>query len=354
MVKLLLVAAIALASCSLGTRQDSGSAENTYLNPVLDRDFPDPAVLKAPDGWFYAYATQSISGSHAINIQVARSRDLVQWAHLGEALPGKPVWAAGKQKFWAPHVIHDREQQRYLMYYSAERSNAEGKCLAVATAEAPAGPFADSGEPLLCGEDIENIDPMAFDDPRTGKRLLYWGSGAKPIKVRELAPDRLSFMPGSTATELIFPDQRKEYQSLIEGAWIMFRGETYFLFYSGDRCCTREPRYAIMVARSGNALGPFEHLSDAAREGSNAILENSGFWLAPGHNSVVTDDEGVDWLLYHAVDPERRYFEDLPRGKASPRVMLLDRIIYRDGWPRVDADRPSNTSRHRPAIGRGR
>ena len=48
-----------------------------------------------------------------------------------------------------------------------------------------------------------NIDPMSFDDPATGKRLLYWGSGFGPIKVRELAPDRISFAPGSAAMPLV-------------------------------------------------------------------------------------------------------------------------------------------------------
>jgi hypothetical protein len=103
--------------------------------------------------------------------------------------------------------------------------------LAVATAHAASGPFVDAGKPLLCGEGIENIDPMAFDDPQTGKRLLYWGSGAKPIKVQELAPDRLGFLPGSIPTEIIFPDGRKEYRSLIEGAWVTFRNGTYYLFF---------------------------------------------------------------------------------------------------------------------------
>ena len=53
------------------------------------------------------------------------------------------------------------------MYYSAEPDNARGKCLAVATARAAAGPFVDSGRPLLCGEAHEHIDPMAFDDPQS-------------------------------------------------------------------------------------------------------------------------------------------------------------------------------------------
>lgn len=218
------------------------------------------------------------------------------------------------------------------MYYSAEPDDAKGKCLAVATSTSPSGPFADQGAPLLCGEGIENIDPMAFDDPRTGKRLLYWGSGRKPIRVRELAPDRLGFRPGSAAVELLYPDPQQRYRSLIEGAWIAFRDDTYYLFFSGDRCCTHEVRYAVMVARAATAFGPFERLD-------GAILESNESWPAPGHNSIATDAAGNDWIVYHAF-----------RGNA--RVMMLDRIIYDGGWPRVAGGRPSTTRQAAPDTGR--
>ena len=67
--------------------------QRTYLNPVLDQDFPDPAVLKADDGFYYAYGTQTLRGGKWINIQVTRSADLVHWEHVGDALPDKPEWA---------------------------------------------------------------------------------------------------------------------------------------------------------------------------------------------------------------------------------------------------------------------
>lgn len=326
-----------------------GGDDRRYLNPVLDRDFPDPAVLRAPDGWIYAYATQSPSGDRMLNIQVARSRDLVKWEHLGDALPVKPRWAATTQDFWAPHVIFDGA--RYVMYYSAESAGTRGKCLAVAVSTAPAGPFADSGEPLRCGEGIEHIDPMAFDDPQTGKYLLYWGSGAKPLKVQELAPDRLRFLPGSEPRAILYPDANDAHASLIEGPWVSYRDGSYYLYFSGNRCCGAEPSYAVMVARSSSAFGPFEPYRESGTAGNRPILARNGFWNAPGHNSVITDEAGAEWLLYHAIDAGRAYFEDRVLGRASARVMLLDRIEYRDGWPRIAGDQPSTSRNDGPVWG---
>jgi len=316
--------------------------EGRYVNPVMDTDFADPAVLRTPDGWFYAYATQSTSGDRLLNIQVARSVDLVRWEHLGDALPDKPAWARTKQNFWAPHVTASDE--RYFMYYSAEPDESTGKCLAVAVSSAPQGPFVDSGSPLMCGGGFEHIDPMAFDDPKTGMPLLYWGSGFRPIRVQPLAPDRLGFLPGSTPQDVAVPDERKPYRSLVEAPWVVFRDGTYFLFYSGDRCCGWEANYAIMVARSDSAFGPF----DAPDE---VMVERNWAWFAPGHNAVVTDDAGVDWILYHAIDATRPRLDDLVHGRVSRRVMLLDRLLYRDGWPRIEGDGPSASTQPVPLLG---
>lgn len=324
----------------------------TYANPVLDSDFPDPAVLTAADGFHYAYATQG--GADGIrNIQMARSRNLVEWDDLGDALPVKPVWASRTQDFWAPHVLEDGG--RYFLYYSAKPDAAlddpsRGLCLAVATAASPAGPFTDIGRPLLCGPGFVNIDPMAYDDPVTGKRLLYWGSGFGPIKVQELGPDRVSFAPGSVAVDLVHPvksDDPAEYGRLIEGAWVLRRGGWYYLFYSGDNCCGPNAHYATMVARSRSATGPFEPLTTAQGTRGDVILEQRGRWVAPGHNSVVEDAAGRDWIVYHAVDRER------PRSRPTDevntrRVMLIDRIEWVDGWPRIADDGPSATPQPRP------
>lgn len=325
----LLSLALALAAC---TTLPAGFGPKAA---AIDSDFPDPAVLRAPDGFYYVYGTQTQRDGRWVNIQAARSRDLVHWEILGDALPVKPDWASRTQDFWAPDV--SEHQGRYYLYYSAKPDAAltdtsRGLCLAVATAARPEGPFTDTGRPLQCGKGFVDIDPMAYDDPATGRRLLYWGSGFQPIRVQELAADRISFAAGSRPIELVPPDASRDYQRLVEGAWVVRHGGYYYLFFSGDNCCGPDAHYAVMVARSRSATGPFETLAEATDARSSAILEQSGPWLAPGHNSVLTDYRGSDWILYHAVDAGRP--QSNPGDEVNTRrVMLVSPLLWKDGWP---------------------
>jgi arabinan endo-1,5-alpha-L-arabinosidase len=311
-----------------------------FQNPVIDFDFPDPTVIRASDNYFYAYATQTNSNGVWVNIQVARSADLENWERLGDALPTKPAWANQTQNFWAPHVI--QSGNTYYMYYSADPNTLTGLCLAVATATNPAGPFTDKGTPLKCGTGFVNIDPMAYDDPRSGKKYLYWGSGFQPIKVQELGADRVSFAPATQPVDLIMPINSPDpnmYRDLVEGAWVTFRNGYYYMFFSGDDCCT-SAHYAIMVARSTDPTGPFEVMP----ENFGVIVHGNDKWLGPGHNSVIRDDKSVDWLVYHAYHPADR---------ARGRVMIMNRLVYgSDGWVKAEGGAPTKEVRVAPFINR--
>ncbi|MEO7364870.1 MAG: glycoside hydrolase family 43 protein [Sphingomicrobium sp.] len=341
--KLIAVAALAMAGCT--SLSGPARGPTSFTNAVIDADFPDPALIKAPDGFYYAYATQSKPGDKWINIQLARSRDLVRWEQLGDALPDKPGWASKTQDFWAPHV--SRHGDTYYMYYSAKpdaalKDDKRGLCLGVATAGGPLGPFVDKGSPLKCGDGFVNIDPMAFDDPATGKHWLYWGSGFQPLKVQELSADFMSFARGSAPTDLmpVIKNDPAHYQELVEGSWVIRRGEFYYLFYSGNNCCGPKAHYAVMVARSRSATGPFEKLAP-----NPVILEARGKWLAPGHNAIITDARGSDWMVYHAVDVRRP--RALPSDELNTRrIMLIDQIKWRDGWPYVEG--PSEAATQAP------
>lgn len=298
------------------------SASKAQDGLVFDRNFPDPTVITGHDGRFYAYATQGSDGDKTLHIQVAVSDDLKNWELKGDVLPLKPAWAA--HDFWAPHVLFDTKLGKYVMFYSGESTDTTtGKCLGVAFSDSPLGPFTDKGDPLICGEGFVNIDPMAIIDSATGKKLLYWGSGFKPIKVRELNDDWRSFKPGTVAKDLVPPGKENNYTRLLEGTWVNFYNGFYYMYYSGDNCCGEKANYAVMVARSKNAMGPFTRLAEEGGK-SSVILEKDDIFNAPGHNSIVRDRKGQEWIVFHAIkrsDPK------------AGRVMCIRPVHYRNGWP---------------------
>lgn len=315
--------------CGCSSMRDQSSATKSgnqdLINPVFDQNFPDPTVIRA-EGKYYAYGTQSTVNGKAVHIQVASSSDLQNWQHEGDALPEKPKWA--NHDFWAPDVIYDQKLKKYVLFYSGEEGSS-GKCLGVAFADHPKGPFIDKGTPLICGEGFVNIDPMAFIDPKTGKKLLYWGSAFQPISVREMNDDWTGFKTGTTTKPLVWPGKDKDYSRLIEGAWIDYEKGKYYLYYSGDNCCGSAANYAVMVARSNDALGPFERYGEDDGHGSSAILTKDSLWLAPGHNSVFKDEKGNKWIAYHAIKQHNK------PTNGNVRVMCIRPLDYKNGWPKV-------------------
>jgi arabinan endo-1,5-alpha-L-arabinosidase len=336
------------------TANSAAAEPPTYTNPVIDDDFADPAVLR--DGeWFYAYATQVTSGTRRVNIQGARSRDLIKWEPLGDVLPTKPTWASTQQDFWAPHVLKDNGT--YYLYFAGGPDSKDGMCIGVATSKSPQGPFQDVGKPIKCGPGFSVIDAFPFVDPKTGKKLMYWGSHHKPIFVQEMADNWTELKAGTQPIELIAA-REIPYERLIEGPWITERDGYFYLFYSGDSCCGKNANYAVLVARSKSPMGPFERKPGS---GAPVMLAKNERWLAPGHNAVIRDDAGDDWMLYHAIDPKQPTQPcpgdatgqmlacngngDLP----SRRPMLIDKIVWRDGWPEMPGA-PSSTPQRGPVF----
>lgn len=304
---------------------------------VLNHDFPDPTIIKAQDGYYYAYATQGYTEervSRLLNLQVARSLDLKTWQHLGDALPDKPSWANRTQRFWAPHIHF--ANNLYYLYYSAEPNTDDGKCLAVAVSKKPQGPFHNVEKPLICGPSFTNIDPMVYIDPQSRVPLLYWGSAFEPIRVRQLSPDLISFAPGSQTHPLLYPDRGPTpapYLKLLEGAWILKHQNYYYLFVSGEDCCgLPNPQYAVLVSRSRHPLGPFKWRGNDPRQ--SVLIEGNGSFIATGHNAFIHDQAGQLWTLYHGMDKRAPLLQNLiPGDRLNRRVMLRSKVNFVNGWP---------------------
>lgn len=306
-------------------------------NPVLNINFPDPTVINI-NGNYYAYATQGIYNGNKNNIQLAVSNDLFSWKYLGDALPQKPVWASETQNFWAPDVLYDEIKKQYVMFYCAKNNDtAYGMCIGVAFSSSPTGPFVDQGSPLMKGKDFRVLDPMAMIDPKTKKKIMYWGSDFAPISVSELTDDWKAILPGTKPVEVMPTNTEKGYTKLVEGAWVDYYDGNYYLYYSGDNCCGDNANYAVMVARSDNAFGPFERLGEADGSGSSVILAKDSIWTAPGHNSIFKDNNGNTWIAYHAIWKKEADKEKVKHENTYVRrVMCIEPVKYVNGWPIVE------------------
>jgi beta-xylosidase len=309
----------------------------SYVNPVYDGYFADPFVLRH-DGAYYAYGTHPEAGRTVPGLV---SSDLVHWRSLGEVL--EPLEPA-RENYWAPEVaVRDG---RFYMYFSAGGEEGEGHQVRVATADAPEGPFRDTGV-VLDPELPFSIDAHPFFDD-DGRWYLFYcrdfldgeriGTG---IVVDELpAPDRLAGQRRTAVRPFadwnLFEAGRSMHGRTqdwytIEGAFAVKRGGRYYLFFSGG--AWRKPNYGVGYAVADHPLGPWEV---APGDGPTVLRTVPGAVIGPGHASIVTTPSGEDWLVYHAW---------APGGDA--RLMRIDRLEWTADGPRCDG--PSLEPRPAPA-----
>ena len=133
----------------------------------------DPFVLDdtARSGYYYLYRTEN-------SMDAARSKDLMNWEPVGGTLNiregyneiSRATWTS----VWAPEVVYDEENERYIMYFSASPdpdTSVTGKyegdgiyLMYAAVSDSPEGPFnmVDFTDPESVGE--ENVHTYNRED----------------------------------------------------------------------------------------------------------------------------------------------------------------------------------------------
>lgn len=305
----------------------------TYTNPIIsDKSVPDPSVIRAKDGYFYLYATQT----KTYWMPVYRSKDLVNWEYQGTAFnkatePDLP----GGGTFWAPEIRF--LNGKYVLYYSwAKMNGADISYTAVAVGDTPMGPFPDSKELIGNKEFGSNcIDQFYYEED--GKKYMFFGS-FKGIYVTELEDDGLTVKLGNDGKPTL---KKQVCGNAFEGTNIYKKGKYYYLFASIGSCCNGvNASYQVVVGRSENLLGPYvdKDGKDMLKNNWELVLEGDGQkWIGPGHNSIIIqDDEGTDWMIYHSYLKKD--------GEVGGRLGMLDRVLWTDnGWPYIRNCVPSNS-----------
>ncbi len=307
----LLLCIVVLASCG-NQKSDQSSPTNTYTNPVISGDFPDPTIIRVGNV-YYAAGT---SNNFAPNYPLLQSKDLINWESIGRIFNEVPEWASND--FWAPELYY--QNGVFFVYYTAKRKDNGIACIGVASTTDIHKGFTDHGILIEWGE--EAIDAFVYKDD-DGKLYITWKAygltHGRDIEIlaSQMSPDGLSLV----GNHFTLTNHELGWQGAgDEGQCIVKRNGYYYMLYSIGGCCDNRCDYRLMVSRSKNLQSGWEQFPEP-------ILQGGDKWLCTGHGTLATTPDGRDFYLYHAYNATD--FEYIGRQG------LLDEVVWNQetGWP---------------------
>jgi arabinan endo-1,5-alpha-L-arabinosidase len=308
----------------------------------------DPTVIRGQqqgDRAWYMYCTtdplndqdKDAAGRYRFHrIPTLKSDDLVSWTYVGDAFSAPPVWAKPDSALWAPEITFF--DNKYHLYYTVVDTLAGGSAIGVATSTSPTGPWTHADKATVEPHAAPCCrDPRWVFDPEVliaadGSKYIYYGSYFGGISVRRLSEDGLTSDVASQA-QVTIPN-RYEATSVIQ------HGGYYYLLGSATDCCKGPlSGYSVFAGRSRDPRGPFVDREGvpltATRVGGTPVLVmNGNRWVGPGHNTIITDLGGQDWIIYHAIDRTSPYMAPASTGPLlSKRPVLMDALDWVEEWP---------------------
>jgi beta-xylosidase len=272
-------------------------------NPIFIGADPH-AIVIGDTVWIYP-----THGSGEGHFFAFSSKDLVQWQKHGPILEFSGIeWIPSGKHAWAPGMVE--KNGKFHLHYSVGPKPSH---IGVAVSDSPAGPFVDSGQPLLSdlgNPSFEAIDAMVFTDPASGISYFYaGGSAGATLRVFELNDDMVSFkreLPVDTPPKFT------------EGAIMHLHDGLYHFTYSHGYW--RAASYSVHHATAPSPTGPWTY--------RGAILTSDKKHKGPGHHSIIQAPGTNEWLIvYHRWNNRE---DDGPYH--GHREIAIDRLVHeKDG-----------------------
>nr|WP_294900094.1 family 43 glycosylhydrolase [uncultured Pedobacter sp.] len=285
-----------------------------YGNPVLPGLYADPDIIYSNKRHkYYIYPTSDgFDNWSGYYFKTFSSKDLTNWKDEGIILNLKTDLTWANRNAWAPCIIERKINGKYKYFYYFTAAQKIG----VAVADDPAGPFKDSGKPLIeknpQGHGGQVIDPDVFQDPKTGKYYLYWGNGY--LAGAELNDDMVSIK--EETLKILTPDK-----TFREGTHVLFRNGIYYFMWSEND--TRDEDYRVGYGMADGPLSPIKvpnHNIVVQKSAENGIF-------ATGHNSTIQVPGKDEWyLVYHRFN----YPKGITQGQAAGynREVCIDKLLF--------------------------
>jgi beta-xylosidase len=299
------IVALLLAVVPLGAqpwRPDLG--DGRYRNPVLFADYSDPDVIRVGDDY---YMTASSFG-HVPALPILHSRDLVNWTIVNHAVRRLPPEFDVPQHgngVWAPSLRH--HAGRFYIYWGDP-----DRGIYVVTTTDIRGAW---DAPVLVKAAKGWIDPAPFwDDDGSAYLVHAYARSRSGIKhrldVARMSPDGMQLLDEG---RLVFMDSVRH--PTMEGPKLYKRDGWYYVFAPAGGV----PTGWQTVLRSRRVMGPYEDRIVMAQGGTRVNGPHQGGW--------VETPTGESWFMH---------FQD--RGPYG-RIVHLQPMTWRDGWPVIGDDR---------------
>lgn len=286
----------------------------THTNPICKSIYTaDPAPMVYGDT-LYLYTTHDedrlVNNFYTMrDWRCFSTKDMENWTDHGIIFSLDDIeWA--EDRAWAPQCIA-RNGKFYL--YCPVQKKGGGMAIAVGTADNPAGPFINTGGPLVDEGDWNDIDPTVFID-RDGQAYLYFGN--PELRYVLLNRDMVSYDKSAgirriPMTEEAFAKGGHETgTSYGEGPWFYRHGDLYYMVFAAFAEGGKHNEH-LAYSTSNSPTGPW-------RYGGIIMDEGLCFTNHPG----IAEFRGRSYLFYHT--------DQLPGGSLFHRSVCVTELNYND------------------------
>lgn len=315
---------------NVNLRSWGDQGDGTYLNPVLNADYPDCDVEQVGDTYYMITSKQHMSPG----MPILKSKDLVNWTNVGHVF---------ENLSWAPEYNWDRMNGYSFGVWAGDLAYHEGTwyCyqidyqhgLMVTTAKNIEGPW--SKPIFMLPKDKVLDDPGVFWDEETHKAYIIINTAGKQKsaenkiegnenRIYEMSWDGTKILDEG---KLVYTGMGAEAAKIykIDGTWYIFLAQ----WTMGSKSTlpgvknSKNDRKQLVLRSKDSIYGPYE---------VRTVLEKG---------TVFKNRSASQGALLQAPDKSWWYMHQLIQNDDDPfqgRPQCLEPVNWVDGWPIIGVD----------------
>jgi arabinan endo-1,5-alpha-L-arabinosidase len=325
---------------ALGSLTSPAGAQNPAPLNITNIGAHDPVIIKQA-GTYHVFHTGR-------GIPMLSSPDLINWKADDRVFAANPAWIAREvptaTDIWAPDISF--RDGKYWLYYAVSTFGTNLSAIGLATnatLDRASSNYRWEDQGMVIKSETAPYDqPGAYNciDPNyvmdaQGRSWLCFGSFWSGHKIFELDPKTGKALGGTPKLHHIAgrPTSDGGNFDRIEAPFIIHRSGWYYQFASYDSCCKGvDSSYYMVIGRSRSILGPYvDSKGRKMTDGYGDVVlqadrEGKERWRGPGHNGYLQNDNGRDYIVYHAYDAQ-------DNGRSKLRIAPV--VWSAAGWPRI-------------------